>query len=72
MSKRKRKGKKHTVAVFVKILGNECVKSHHGEISTPPAGIGRPASRRTCNRAIQSPPPAESPATTICAGLTLL
>lgn len=52
------------------MLGNECVKSHHGEIRTPPAGIGSFVSRMTCSSAIQRPPPAESPATTMCSGLT--
>lgn len=59
-----------TVAVLRWTLGKECVRSHQGEMSTPPAGIGRPVSRRTCNRAMHNPPPAESPATTMCAGLT--
>lgn len=36
-----------TVSVFVKILGKEWVKSHQGEMSTPPAGAGRPESRMT-------------------------
>jgi hypothetical protein len=52
------------------MLGKECVRSHHGDISTPPAGKGSPVSRSTCNRASVRPPPAESPATTMCAGFT--
>jgi hypothetical protein len=58
----------HTVAVFLWILGNECVRSHQGEMSIAPAGDGSPVSRMTCRRARVRPPPAESPDTTICAG----
>ena len=62
--------KQRTVGVFVCILGNECVKSHQGETSTAPAGGGRSQSRMTWRSAIDNPPPAESPATTMCWGLT--
>ena len=59
-----------TLSVLLKMLGKECVKSHQGEMSTPPAGAGRSASRMTCRSARESPPPAESPAMTMRPGLT--
>lgn len=59
-----------TLTTFECKLGKECVRSHQGEIRTPPAGRGSPLSRITCNSAKESPPPAESPETMICAGLT--
>lgn len=63
-----KKSEKRTVVVFTCMLGNEWVKSHQGEINTPPAGKGKPASRINCRSASDMPPPAESPAITMCAG----
>ena len=59
-----------TVSVLRKMLGNECCISHQGETRTAPAGGGRPASRTTCRKAMASPPPAESPPTTMWLGFT--
>jgi hypothetical protein len=61
---------RHTVSVFVMVLGKEWVRSHQGDMSTPPAGAGRPESRMTWRSASDKPPPAESPAITIRSGLT--
>ena len=58
------------MSVFVIILGKEWVRSHQGDTSTPPAGAGRPESRMTWRSASDNPPPAESPAITMCSGLT--
>ena len=58
------------MSVFVEILGKEWVRSHQGDTSTPPAGAGRPESRMTWRSASDNPPPAESPAITMCSGLT--
>ena len=55
-----------TVAVFEWIEENEWVKSHQGEISTPPAHCGNPESLITCSAARDKPPPAESPMITMC------
>lgn len=63
-----RETQERTVVVFVCMLGKECVKSHQGEISTPPAGKGKSASRINCKSASDMPPPAESPAMTTWAG----
>ena len=43
-------------------------RSVHGEMQTPAAGSGSPASRSATRSDTVSPPPAESPATTIVAG----
>jgi hypothetical protein len=59
-----------TVLVFLWILGKECDRSHHGDIRTPPAGIGSPESLITWSSANVRPPPAESPATAMCSGFT--
>jgi hypothetical protein len=74
-----------SVDVLCKILGNECVKSDHynisfidwvnpkltGLINTAPAGNSSPSvSLKICSKASTKPPPAESPAMTICSGLT--
>ena len=58
------------MSVFVEILGKEWVRSHQGDTSTPPAGAGRPESRMTWRSASDNPPPAESPAITMCSVLT--
>jgi len=63
-----KKPEKRTVVVFTCMLGNEWVKSHHGEINTPPAGKGKLPSRINCRSASDMPPPAESPTITMCAG----
>lgn len=68
--RKKRKESSPTVSVFVVMLWKECVRSHHGETKTPPAGSGRPASRMTCRRARANPPPEESPPMTILLGFT--
>lgn len=55
------KGERHTVLVFVIILGKLCVKSTQGLIKTAPAGMGMPKSRSTVSTVKDSPAPAESP-----------
>jgi hypothetical protein len=55
---------------FVSMLPPEAKGSIQGEISTAPAGCASPASRSESSVPIARPPPAESPATTMCAGGT--
>ena len=68
-NKQRPENSRHTVSVFVWMLGKEWVRSHQGDMSTPPAGAGRPESRMTWRSASDKPPPAESPAITIRSGL---
>lgn len=44
------------------------MRSTQGDMRLAPAGRGRPWSRRMTRRAMQRPPPAESPAKTIVFG----
>lgn len=60
-----------TVAVFCKMLGKLWVKSDQGLSKAAPAGSSRPGvSLKICSNAKQSPPPAESPASTMDLGST--
>ncbi len=52
------------MAAFVVMLSELLVRSTHGENRIAPAGSGADSSRSLTSRAIVSPPPAESPATT--------